>query len=259
MKIKQISLLMLLALILFTINVNGNRVFSWYCIRNKNHMQPELGKDLKIAEGFDVYWCDKNHTDYQDEDKVIYLTFDAGYENGNIEKILDVLKEENVCSAFFVLDNVILKNKQLVKRMIDEGHIVANHTLKHKDMSKINNIDEFEAELTSLEQLYKESFNVDMKKYYRPPEGKFSEENLRWAQDLGYKTVMWSFAYADWDNNNQPSKEYAMNKILDNLHNGEVILMHPTSDTNAKIMSELIKKLKATGFRFGDLDELCAY
>jgi len=192
-------------------------------------------------------------------DKVIYLTFDAGYENGNIEKILNVLKEENVAATFFILDNMIAKNKDLVKRMIDEGHTVANHTFKHKDMSKINNIDDFEKELSLLEELYEKSFGLKMKKYYRPPEGKFTEENLKWAQDLGYKTIMWSFAYADWDNNNQPSEEYALNKILSNLHNGEVLLLHPTSATNANIMKPLIEKIKEKGFRFGDMDELCAF
>ena len=223
------------------------------------HNQPELGKDLKIAEKYDVYWCDKTHTAMDDIDKVVYLTFDAGYENGNIEKILDVLKEEKVVATFFILDNVIIKNMDLVKRMIDEGHTVANHTFKHKDMSKINNIEDFEKELYLLEDLYEKSFGIPMGKYYRPPEGKFTEENLKWAQDLGYKTIMWSFAYADWDNNNQPSEEYALNKILNNLHNGEVMLLHPTSSTNAKIMKDLIESIKKQGFRFGDMDELCAF
>ena len=248
----------LICINLFVISTNASAL-SWYCKRNNTHTQPELGKDLKIAENYDVYWCDKNHTSMIDDDKVIYLTFDAGYENGNIEKILDALKEENVKATFFILDNMIIKNHDLVKRMIDEGHTVANHTLKHKDMSKITNIIDFEKELSSLEKLYEEAFGISMSKYYRPPEGRFTEENLKYAQDLGYKTVMWSFAYADWDNNNQPSCEYALNKILNNIHNGEVMLLHPTSSTNAKIMSSLIKELKKQDFRFGDMDELCAF
>ena len=194
-----------------------------------------------------------------DNDKVVYLTFDAGYENGNIAKILDVLKEENVCATFFILDNMIIKNQDIVKRMIDEGHTVANHTLKHKDMSKITNINDFEKELKSLEELFEKTYGISMSKYYRPPEGKFTEENLKYAQDLGYKTIMWSFAYADWDNKNQPSWDYALNKILNNIHNGEVMLLHPTSSTNAEIMSRLIKELKNQGFRFGEMDELCAF
>jgi len=253
------SIVLIILVITFSTNIDASSALSWYCKRNTTHNQPELGKDLQIAEKYDVYWCDKSHTSINDMDKVIYLTFDAGYENGNIEKILNVLKEENVAATFFILDNMIAKNKDLVKRMIDEGHTVANHTFKHKDMSKINNIDDFEKELSLLEELYEKSFGLKMKKYYRPPEGKFTEENLKWAQDLGYKTIMWSFAYADWDNNNQPSEEYALNKILSNLHNGEVLLLHPTSATNANIMKPLIEKIKEKGFRFGDMDELCAF
>ena len=143
--------------------------------------------------------------------------------------------------------------------MTDEGHTVANHTLRHKDMSKINNIDDFQKELYSLEELYEKSYGKEMAKYYRPPEGKFTEENLKWAQDLGYKTIFWSFAYADWDNNKQLNKDNALNKILDNVHNGAVMLLHPTSSTNAEIMKELIVTLKKQGFRFGEIDELCAY
>ena len=142
--------------------------------------------------------------------------------------------------------------------MIDTGHIVANHTMSHKDMSKINSIDEFKAELESLEKLYFETFKVEMPRYYRPPEGRFNENNLKWARELGYKTIMWSFAYADWDNGKQPRAKYAIAKIRDNIHNGEVMLLHPTSKTNADILNDLIVELKNNGFRFGDLNELCS-
>lgn len=258
MKKYLLSICAIFLLLLFSMNISASAL-SWYCKRNNCHTQPELGNDLKIAENYDVYWCDKNHTSMLDDDKVIYLTFDAGYENGNVEKILDALKAENVTATFFILDNMIIKNCDIVKRMIEEGHTVANHTLKHKDMSKITNINDFENELLSLEKLYEKEFGVKMAKYYRPPEGKFTEANLKYAQDLGYKTIMWSFAYADWDNSNQPSCEYALNKILNNIHNGEVMLLHPTSATNAEIMPALIKELKKQGFRFGDMDELCAF
>ena len=152
---------------------------------------------------------------------------------------------------------MILKNENLVKQMIDDGHVVANHTMKHKDMTKMTSIDSFSKELADLEQLYKQTYGVDMPKFYRPPEGKISEENLKWAKELGYKTVMWSFAYADWDNAKQPSREYAMKKILDNVHNGEIMLLHPTSSTNAEIIKDLIVELKNQGFRFATVEELC--
>ena len=244
----------LFVVVIFTFSslANENSV-SWYCERKKGHLQPTLSKELEFTENYDLFWCDKKHPNYNEEEKVIYLTFDAGYENGNIERILNVLKEENVKATFFILDNMIIKNNSLVKRMIDE----ANHTMKHKDMTKMSNIEEFKNELTSLENLFENSYGIKMKKYYRPPEGKINEENLKWARELGYKTVMWSFAYADWDNGKQPSQEYAMSKILENLHNGEVMLLHPTSSTNANIMKDLIKTLKLKGYTFETVEELC--
>ena len=248
----------LLLVSVFSINVFASSTISWYCIRNKNHNQPRLDKTLRVVDDYDVYWVDKRYSSLNDEEKVIYLTFDAGYENGNIEKILDALKKEDVKATFFVLDNLLIKNKNLVQRMIDDGHIIANHTLKHKDMSKMNSIDEFKKELRSLEELFLNEYGLEMPKYYRPPEGRFNRDNLEWAEKLGYKTVMWSFAYADWDNESQSSQAQAMKKILDNIHNGEVMLLHPTSSTNAEIMPELLKSLKNQGFRFGTIDELCS-
>lgn len=253
------TITILFVFLIFSINViAASEPVSWYCIRNKEHRQPSLGRDLAHTEKYDLFWCDKRHQNIDDADKVIYLTFDAGYDNGNVEKIVKTLKEENVKATFFILDNMILKNGELVKEMIDDGHIVANHTLKHKDMTKMKTKEEFARELQSLEALYKSTYGVEMPKFYRPPEGRTSEQNLSWARELGYKTVMWSFAYADWDNNKQPSCEAAMKKIMDNLHNGEVMLLHPTSLTNATILKELIVTLKEQGYRFATVEELCS-
>ena len=257
---KRIVCLILCLMCVFSLVLNANaigKVASWYCIRKKDHTQPELSCELEFAKKYDLYWIDKKNTSYNSDEKVIYLTFDAGYENGNIGKIMDVLRDEDVKASFFILDNMILKNEELVKRMIDEGHTVANHTLKHRDMTKLNSIEEVAKELGELEKLYENVYGVKMAKLYRPPEGKISEQSLKWAQELGYKAVMWSFAYADWDNGKQPSCEIAMKKILDNLHNGEVMLLHPTSETNAMIMRALIKELKNRGFRFATVEELC--
>ncbi|MBQ8140268.1 MAG: polysaccharide deacetylase family protein [Clostridia bacterium] len=243
----------------FIINIIAvnDKAISWYCTRNKDHRQPTAAPELKVVEQYGGYYIDKVHGD-ESEDKVVYLTFDAGYENGNVEKILDVLREEDVKGAFFILGNLITKNTELVKRMAEEGHTVCNHTNRHKDMTSVKNIEEFKSELDSLESLYKEYTGYEMSKYYRPPEGKFNETSMKYAYELGYKTVFWSFAYADWDNSNQMSAEDAMKKITDNIHNGAVILLHPTSATNAEIMDDVIKELKAQGFRFGTLDELTA-
>ncbi len=240
---------------IFAMNVSAKNI-SWYCIRNKDHLQPKLDSYLDMVEKYDVYWIDKEHSDINEE-KVIYLTFDAGYENGNIKKIVDVLNEESVKATFFVLDNLLIQNKDLVKKMISDGHTIANHTMRHKDMTAIHDKDSFEKELSNLEKLYEDEYGLKMEKYYRPPEGRLNEENLKWAKELGYKTVMWSFAYADWDNQNQMSSEKALKKILDNIHNGEVMLLHPTSSTNAEIIKDLISELKNQGFRFGTVQELC--
>lgn len=188
--------------------------------------------------------------------KVLYLTFDAGYENGSTEKILDILKEQQVSAAFFLVGNYIEKNADLVRRMEAEGHIVGNHTMHHKDMSKITDEAAFTKELQDLEALYQETVGKPMPKYYRPPQGIYSQDNLRLAQKLGYRTVFWSLAYVDWNNDSQPTREQAFKKLLPRTHPGAVILLHSTSKTNAEILGELIEKWKAEGYRFGTLEEL---
>ena len=188
--------------------------------------------------------------------KVIYLTFDAGYENGCTEKILDVLRDQEVSAAFFLVGNYIEKNADLVRRMVNEGHTVANHTMHHYDMSKLSDKDAFAKELTDLEALFKETTGQEMPKFYRPPQGIYSEENLRMAQELGYKTVFWSLAYVDWNNDSQPTKEQAFSKLIPRIHNGAVVLLHSTSETNAQILSELLTQWKDMGYRFGRVEEL---
>ena len=189
-------------------------------------------------------------------EKVIYLTFDAGYENGCTEKILDVLKKHNAPAAFFLVGHYIDKNADLVRRMVSDGHTVGNHTMHHYDMSKLSNKAAFQKELTDLENLYKEVTGSDMPKFYRPPQGTYSEENLRMAKELGYKTVFWSLAYVDWNQNDQPSREYAFSKLLPRTHNGAVVLLHSTSTTNAEILDELLTKWETDGYRFAPISEL---
>ena len=190
------------------------------------------------------------------QEKVLYLTFDAGYENGCTEKILDVLKKHNAPAAFFLVGNYIERNADLVRRMVDEGHIVGNHTMHHPDMSQISDQAAFEKELTDLETLFRDTTGEEMPKYYRPPQGIYSEENLKMAQKLGYKTVFWSLAYVDWNNDAQPTREEAFGKLLPRIHNGAVVLLHSTSRTNGEILDELLTKWKELGYRFGTLEEL---
>ena len=188
--------------------------------------------------------------------KVIYLTFDAGYENGSTAKILDVLKEQQVPAAFFLVGNYLEKNVDLVRRMVAEGHTVGNHTMHHYDMSRLSDKAAFTKELTDLENLYREVTGKELPRYYRPPQGIYSEENLKMAKELGYKTVFWSLAYVDWKNDAQPTKEEAFGKLLPRTHPGAVVLLHSTSRTNAEILEELIGKWKEEGYGFGTLDEL---
>lgn len=239
----------ILSLYLMTV-VFASGTLNWYVKHNKDHKRPELDGGLNIINEHNAYYLG-------DDEKVIYLTFDAGYENGNVEKILDVLKKHNAPAAFFVLENLITRNTALVKRMADEGHLVCNHTATHKNMSKINDKEAFISELRRLEDVYREYTGKEIAKFYRPPEGSFNEKNLEFADEMGYKTVFWSFAYADWDNNKQPECERALDKILSHTHNGEIMLLHPTSSTNAEILDSVITQLKAQGYRLGHLEELC--
>lgn len=230
-----------------------NDCYGWYFKKGENGSQPPLPSEFYFIKKHRAYYLNEK---VKDDDKVIYLTFDAGYENGNIEKILDAMKAHNAKGAFFVLGNLIRKNPELVKRMVNEGHLVCNHTSSHKDMSKVESKEKFEKELNELSELMKEYCGSEISPFYRPPEGKFSELNLIHACELGYKTIFWSCAYADWDNACQPSPKAAMTKLMSRLHNGEILLLHPTSDTNAEIMDKLLTDLEAQGYRFGNLYEL---
>lgn len=190
------------------------------------------------------------------QDKVIYLTFDAGYENGCTAKILDILKKHNAPAAFFLVGNYIEKNADLVRRMVSEGHIVGNHTMHHYDMSKLSDKESFSKELTQLEALFQETTGKELPKYYRPPQGIYSKDNLRMAKELGYKTVFWSLAYVDWNNDKQPSREEAFEKLIPRIHDGAVVLLHSTSQTNADILDELLTKWEEMGYRFASIQDI---
>ena len=227
--------------------------YDWYFKQNDNHTQPIIFENKDFPNKYGTLSLGSP------DEKVVYLTFDSGYINENVLKILDILKEQNVPGAFFILPHLILKSTDVVKRMIEDGHIVANHTYSHRDMSKVTDKAAFLKELTDLEALYTEYTGKEMAKYYRPPSGRFSEQNLKYSYEAGYYPTFWSFAYHDWDNDNQKEPEWAKKKILDNVHNGMVMLLHPNSATNAAILSEVIDELKEQGYRFGTLDELRDY
>ena len=223
----------------------------WGLSHSQNGSQPVGNRSQAELSKHNAYYLGSP------EEKVLYLTFDAGYEAGYTPQILEILKKHQVPAAFFLVGNYLDTKPELVKQMVADGHLVANHTNHHPDMSKISKIEDFRKELSDLETKYQEITGQEMQKYYRPPQGKFSEENLKQAKELGYKTVFWSLAYADWDQNKQPTHEEAMAKLLPRTHNGAVILLHSTSKTNAEILDELITKWKEMGYTFGTLEELC--
>ena len=213
----------------------SNKKIGWGIKREKDNKQPDLGKvNVELINKYDGY-CMGNS-----EKKYIYITFDEGYEAGYTEKILDTLKENNV-------------NEELVKRMIDEGHIIGNHTVNHKSMPDISN-EEIKKEVMDLHLAIYEKFGYEMK-YIRPPKGEYSERTLNECNTLGYKTVMWSFAYKDWEENNQSGEENAKKMIINNFHNGEIMLLHGNSKDNCNVLGNIIQEAKNEGYEIRSLDE----
>lgn len=256
MKKNRLISAFLLVVFLFSISAMAiyadNSAICWY-LKKKKNSAPDFPNNTDFIDSNSGYYIDKKAN--KSADKVLYLTFDAGYENGNVEKILDILKEKDVPAAFFILSNLIIKNTELVKRMHDDGHLVCNHTKNHKDMTTLTE-EEMEKNLLALETLYEEKTGYTMTKFFRFPEGKYSEDRLSLCHRLGYKTFFWSIAYADWDNGKQMSCDKAINKLMSQTHPGAIILLHPTSETNVKILPTLIERWRNEGYRFGSLDEI---
>lgn len=229
-------------------NTVSNQKIGWGIKRNDNHEQPNVGsknkKVLEENEGICLGNKDK---------KYLYLTFDEGYEAGYTPQILQTLKENEVKGAFFITAHFVNTQSELVKQMIDEGHIVGNHTVNHKSMPDLTE-EQIRTEIMDLHHTIYEKFGYEMK-YIRPPKGEFSERTLKYTNTLGYKTVMWSFAYEDWNENKQPDEADSKEKIIKNLHNGEIILLHGNSKTNTNILDSIIKEAKDMGYEFRSLDE----
>jgi len=212
---------------------------------------PVANATAEYLKQYDAYYAEIT------QEKNIYVTFDAGYENGNTPAILDALKKHNAKATFFLVGNYIETSPDLVKRMVNEGHIVGNHTYSHPDMSKLSDMESFKNEMTKLEDVYKQTTGLKLKKYYRPPQGKYNENNLQMAQELGYTTIFWSLAYVDWYENNQPTKQQAFEKLIPRIHPGVIVLLHSTSKTNAEILDEILTEWEKMGYSFKTLDDLC--
>lgn len=219
---------------------------------------PEEGKppvgnaSAEELRQYNAYYADTT------KEKFLYLTFDAGFENGNTPAILDALKKHKAPATFFVVGTYIETNPELIQRMLKEGHLVGNHTYHHPDMSQIASQDSFQKELQDVETAYQNVTGKQMAKLYRPPQGKYSESNLQMAHDLGYRTFFWSLAYVDWYENNQPTKDEAFEKLLGRIHPGAIVLLHSTSKTNAAILDELLTKWEEMGYTFRSLDQIDA-
>ena len=209
--------------------------------------QPTGTGTVSEMKKYDAYYMGS------EEEKVIYITFDCGYENGNTPKILDALKKHNAKGTFFVVGHFLESSPDLVKRMVDEGHAVGNHTYHHRDMPKLVGKDEFKKELDDVASKYKEITGKEIDNYYRPPQGKYNISNLTMAKELGYKTFFWSLAYADWNIDKQPTHSYAIDKLTKRIHNGAVVLLHNTSKTNGEILDELLTKWEQMGYEFKPL------
>jgi peptidoglycan-N-acetylmuramic acid deacetylase len=222
---------------------------SWGLSFQKEGERPIGNATMEELAPYDAYFAQDT------TEQVIYLTFDAGYENGNTEPILDALKKHQVSATFFVVGSFLKQNPDLIRRMAEEGHTVGNHTMTHPDMSGIASMEAFTEELEGVSELYREITGSEMTKYYRPPQGIYSKENLAMAKELGYHTFFWSLAYVDWYQDDQPTKEEAFEKLLKRIHPGAIVLLHSTSSTNAEILDELLTRWEEMGYHFGTLND----
>ena len=225
-----------------------NKKIEWGIKRNDNNEQPDVGTvNRKILDKYQgIYMGNK-------EQKLIYLTFDLGYEAGYTPKILEVLKQNDVKATFFITAHYLNTQPDLVKQMIDEGHIVGNHTVNHKSMPSCS-LDTIKKEVMDLHTAIYDKFGYEMK-YIRAPKGEYSERTVAYTNTLGYTSVMWSFGYDDWDEKKQGREDYGRKKILDNVHNGEIMLLHATSKDNANILDDVIKEIKNMGYEFRNIDQ----
>lgn len=225
---------------------------NWGLGFGKEGQKPTGNASASELKKFDTYFCAEG------DEKVIYLTFDCGYENGNTEPILDALKKHNAPATFFVVGHFLESAPEIAKRMVDEGHTVGNHTYHHPDMSKISDMASFQTEVDDVKRLFHEVTGKEMSMYYRPPQGKYSTANLQMAKELGYSTFFWSLAYVDWNQDSQPSHEEAFDKLTKRIHPGAIVLLHSTSKTNGEIMDELLTRWEEMGYCFRPLSDFTA-
>lgn len=256
---KKLLCFTLASLILLTIQSSqvkallqsSTQELNWYYVARVKGETPEAPKEsaLFLKENHGYYVGDTSQ-------KILYLTFDEGYEKGYTNNILDTLKELNIPAAFFVVKPYIDSQPDIIKRMVNEGHLVCNHSNHHPSMASITDNEKFTKELTDVEEAFKTLTGQDMPKYFRPPMGKYSQKSLEMTKNLGYKSIFWSFAYKDWLVDNQPDESFAIKKIKDGAHNGGILLLHAVSSTNTKVLKTVLSDLQKEGYVFKSLNDL---
>ncbi len=253
MKIKIFFVFLLVCIVVLTsqsVAAVSTERQNWYFKSSRDGTQPQLMGSTEQPTQYPLLAMGPKG------DKTVYLTFDAGYSNENVEKILDILKKHNAKGAFFILPGIVNNSPSVVKRMHDEGHLICNHSYSHGDMSQIADKESFFEELAKCHAHLKEKLGIEMTRYFRPPEGAFSEQMLEYCEETGYIPVFWSFAHADWDNARQPTAQATEERILSSLHDGMVLLLHPTSKANADALDSVLTEIAARGYAFGTLPEL---
>lgn len=230
----------------------STRTYCWGLGQNTRHQKPAGSgpRGWKLKK-YNAYYVGP----HSKKDKVVYLSFDCGYEAGYTKRILNTLKKYKVKAIFFVTEAYIKETPKLVKRMKREGHLVGNHTCTHPQMSKLG-VKRLKREILQCARTMKKLTGYEMDKFIRPPEGNFSMRSVKVAQSLGYATIFWSLAYYDYDTNRQPGKEYVINRFKTYYHNGMIPLIHAVSKSNTQALPTVIKYLKKKGFRYGTLDEI---
>ncbi|MBZ9687266.1 delta-lactam-biosynthetic de-N-acetylase [Clostridium estertheticum] len=234
-----------------TLNGLSTKEYNWYFQPRNDNAPPQGPKETSnIISNYECYYLGDTSK------KILYLTFDEGYEAGYTAPILDVLKKHNVKAAFFVVKPYITSNPELIKRMVSDGHLVCNHSARHPSMASIIDLEKFNSELSDVEVAFENITGKKISKYFRPPMGKYSERSLQYTQNYGYKTIFWSFAYMDWLTDKQPSHESAKKRIMQRTHNGGIMLLHAVSKTNAEILDDVIAQWESQGYQLKTLDDL---
>ena len=240
------KIIVLVFVMLFTFiafNYHKVNAYGFGFKRNNDHNVPDIGFYKNIIE--------ENNGYYVGNPKNVYLTFDVGYDNGHLEKYLDILKKENVKATFFVTGDFVKRFSSLLVRMYEDGHLICNHSYSHKTINSLST-EELSNDLTKLENAYFDKIGVKMAKIFRPPEGQFDEKSLKSLKKMGYKTIFWSIAHVDWKNSNIKSYD----NIVNNLHDGAIILLHTVNEDNYQNLSKIINYIKNNGYELATVDKI---